>query len=267
MIKRDFKTRNYINYRSQVPLLLFMHRTLYSMAADITLSALTIQLLFALELTGDEPIPSHTMKLIQKRFLQGSREFEIIDDAVQVRIKSGFKEEKLTVLLAMLNPEPVVNKPFLDFHSRVKADPLLSLYLDTPNTSDFNHFVDELKTRARLEYNRFAGLNNDAQAQGIAANSYEEPPDFSAPATSPARRKPVNPDSIDSSIKMLRQHLDANDIEPMLTALESLKADPENDICRSHLVNVFDNLGAQQGAVLTYAPYVGILLADVPLDY
>ena len=36
------------------------------------------------------------MKLLQKRFLRESREFEITEDAVLVRIKSGFKEEKLT---------------------------------------------------------------------------------------------------------------------------------------------------------------------------
>ena len=59
-----------------------------------------------------------TMKLIQKRFLKGTREFEILDeDAVYVRIKGLLKEEKLTVSLSMLNPEPVVNGSELEFYS------------------------------------------------------------------------------------------------------------------------------------------------------
>ena len=38
------------------------------------------------------------MKLIQKDLLKGTREFEIVDDVVNVRIKKPFKEEKLTEL-------------------------------------------------------------------------------------------------------------------------------------------------------------------------
>ena len=77
------------------------------------------------------------MKLVQKQFLKGSRDFEIVDDAVNVRIRTPFKEEKITVVLTVLNPEPVVNKPFLEFHSRVKCGPLLSLLLDKPSTEEF----------------------------------------------------------------------------------------------------------------------------------
>ena len=75
-----------------------------------------------------------SMKLIQKHFLKGSREFEIADDVINVRIKTPFKEEKLTVDLSILNPEPAVNGPFLEFHSRVKCGPLLSLSIDKPDS-------------------------------------------------------------------------------------------------------------------------------------
>ena len=36
-------------------------------------------------------------KLIQKKFLKGTREFEIVDDQVKIRIKSGPKEENRSV--------------------------------------------------------------------------------------------------------------------------------------------------------------------------
>jgi hypothetical protein len=63
---------------------------------------------------------------------------------------------------------------------------------------------------------------------------------------------------------MLEQYLDTEEIKPLLTALEALKGEPENESCIGQLVTAFDNLGPQQGAVLTYAPYIGVLLSDAP---
>jgi hypothetical protein len=209
------------------------------------------------------------MKLIQKRFLKGSREFEILEDNVHVRIKTLRKEEKLTVSLAILNPEPVVNRPFLEFHSRVKCGPLFSLFLDNPDTEAFNVFVDELKQRAREEYNEFTGLRAGSRAEGLAANSYEEPPEFDEPGNHRTRKnsKSVSVESIDSSIRMLEQYLEGEEIEPLLAALQALKVEPNNESNLGHLVDAFDDLGPQQGAVLTYAPYIGILLSDDPFEY
>jgi hypothetical protein len=209
------------------------------------------------------------MKLVQKHFLKGSREFEIVDDAVNVRIKTPFKEEKLTVVLIVLNPEPVVNKPFLEFHSRVKCAPLLSLFLDKPDTETFNAFVNELKQRAREEYNAFAGLKAGSRPEALAGNVYEEPPDFDEPAKNrPGKTgKPISIASVDSAIQMLERYLDAEEIKPLLTALEALREDPENESCFDQLVKSFDDLGPRQGAVLTYAPYVSILLSDDPFGY
>jgi hypothetical protein len=209
------------------------------------------------------------MKLVQKNFLKGSREFEIEDDTVNVRIKSPFKEEKSTVMLAILNPEPVVNKPFLEFHSRVKCGPLLSLLIDKPNSQAFNAFVDELKQRSRQEYNTFAGLKAGSLPEGLSANVYEEPPEFDEPGKSRDGRnvKPVNVENIDVAIQMLEQHLDADEIKPLLIALNELREEPENGSRFNQLVTAFDDLGPRQGAVLTYAPYVGVLLSDAPFGF
>jgi len=210
-----------------------------------------------------------TMKLIQKHFLKGSREFEIVDDAVNVRIKSPFKEEKITVMLAMLNPEPVMNKPFLEFHSRVKCGPLLSLMTGKPNAEEFNVFVNELKRRALQEYNAFAGLKTASLPEGLAANVYEEPPEFEERGKNRTGKNvnPVSAASIDIAIQMLEQHMDTEEIKPLLSALEALKAEPENESYFGQLVNAFDALGSRQGAVLTYAPYVSVLLSDDPFGY
>jgi len=209
------------------------------------------------------------MKLVQKQFLKGSREFEIVDDAISVRIKTAFKEEKITVVLTVLNPEPVVNKPFLEFHSRVKCGPLLSLLLDKPNTREFNAFVDELKRRAREEYNAFAGLKSGSKPGGLAGNSYEEPPDFDEPARNRSAKtdKPVSATRIDEAIQMLNQHLDAEEIKPLLTALKALREDPQNETRFDQLIKAFDDIGPRQGAVLTYAPYVSVLLSDDPFGF
>ncbi len=208
-------------------------------------------------------------KLVQKHFLKGSREFEIVDDAINVRIKTPFKEEKLTVDLSILNPEPVVNELSLEFHSRVKCGPLLSLLIDKPDSQKFNAFVDELKQRARQEYNAFAGLKARSLPEGMAANVFTEAPEFdeSEQVRIEKKVKPVRVADIDIAIQMLERHLDCDEIKPMLTALQALKEDPENESCFDQLVKAFDDLGPRQGAVLTYAPYVSILLSDDPFGF
>ena len=204
------------------------------------------------------------MKLIQKQLLKGLREFEIVDDIINVRIRTLFKEEKISVMLPILNPEPVINKPYLEFLSRVNGEPLLSILIDRPNTRVFNDFVEELKRKSHQEYKAFAGLRPDSLPEGIAANSYEEPPEFDAPGydRNRSKLKPVNVASIDNAIIMLNQYLDEEEIEAFLSALGALKQEPENDLLFSKLFDAFEALGPRQGAVLTYAPYVGILLSD-----
>lgn len=206
------------------------------------------------------------MKLVQKQLFKGAREFEIVDDTVSFRIRTGLKEKSLTVDLRMLNPDPVVNGAFLEFHSRVKCDPLLSLLIDKPDSKAFTAFVDELRQRARREYNAFAGLRNGAMPEAMTANVFDEPPDFDEPGNNRIEKKakPVKAAEIDTALRMLEQYLEADQIAPLLDALRALKAEPANETRFEQLARAFDGLGPRQGAVLTYAPYVGVLLADEP---
>jgi len=204
-----------------------------------------------------------TTKLVQKQLFKGVREFEIVDATISFRHRTLRREKVLTVDLAMINPEPTVNGPLLEFHSRVKCDPLLSLLIDKPNSGEFNAFVDELKQRVREEYNAFAGLRAGPLPAGMAANVFDEPPEFDDPVRDriAGTAKPVSVEGIATSIRMLQLYLDAAEIESLLRALEALQAQPENKSCLDQLVTAFDALGPRQGAVLTYAPYVGILLS------
>lgn len=100
-----------------------------------------------------------TKKLIQKHILYGKREFELRDDTVKIKINSLIDENKdFEVELAMINPEPIITKSRVEFHSRVKCRPLLSLYLNKPNKKEFNAFVDAIKEKAKNEFNAFAGI-------------------------------------------------------------------------------------------------------------
>lgn len=98
------------------------------------------------------------MKLLQKHLFKGTQEFELLENEIHVRIKTPFKEKKLSVTLAILNPDPVINNSRLEFHSRVKCGPLLSLYIDKPNPIEFNAFVEAVKEKALQEFNAFAGI-------------------------------------------------------------------------------------------------------------
>ncbi len=102
-----------------------------------------------------------THKLIQKHFLHGTQEFELLDESIKVRINSLLKGKKeLDIVLAVLNPEPVISKSRLHFHRCVKCGPLISLYLNKPNPEEFNAFVEAVKANAKMEYDAFAGLKN-----------------------------------------------------------------------------------------------------------
>lgn len=208
------------------------------------------------------------MKLTQKRLFKGSREFEIIDDSIHVRIKTFGKEEKLTVALAVLNPDPVSNPPQLEFHSRAQRKPLFSLLLDKPDPDSFRLFVDRLIERVRAEYSEYTGIRSGSSADAMSGNSFEEPPEFGEPDR-PAGpgAKPILTDSLDSSIEMLNQYLEGDDLKPLLAALAALRAEPESAARFDDLVNAFEALGPRQGAVLTYAPYIGLLLSDDPFAF
>ena len=210
-----------------------------------------------------------TMKLVQKSLLKGTREFEIIDeDAVYVRIKGPLKEEKLTVSLSMLNPEPVVNGSELEFYSDYKGRPVISLLLNKPNAVEFNAFIDTLKKKIIGEDDTFASVDDDTpdnkRSEALARNVYEVPPEFEESADTREKISvlPVNTERLGEDITMLKTYLDEEDIKPLIDSLETLKAEPHNEAAYQKVLDAFNVLGIEQGAVLTYASYLKILLTN-----
>ncbi len=208
-----------------------------------------------------------TMKLVQKRFLKGSREFEIADDAIFVRIKSLFKEEKLTVDLSILDPEPVINDSEMVFYSPHKGQPVFSLLLNKPNTEEFNRFIDTLKRQIKGEYNDMAGadvVSPEKAKSALAWNVHEEPPEFDEPGETRGEInfKPVNAERLAADITMLKAYLNDDEIKPLLDALEALRGEPESETTFKEMMDAFNQLGIIQGAVLTYAPYLKVVLSE-----
>jgi len=66
---------------------------------------------------------------------------------------------------------------------------------------------------------------------------------------------------IDASIEALNKFVKDESIEPLISLLEELKIDPDNESLLLQLSDTFKALGIIQGAVLTYAPYISLLLA------
>ena len=214
------------------------------------------------------------MKLTQRVFLKGAREFEIIEDTVYVRLKGLFKEEKLTISLSTLNPEPVVKGDVLEFHGLANrgtnSEPLLSLFLNNPNAEEFNAFVDALKQGVIQKQGTSAGNNTSAgieaenpeslRAAALARNVYDEPPDFDEPQEKEPY-KPVNAERVAEDITMLKTYLDDDAINPLINALETLQAEPHNEAAFEAVLDIFKGLGLNQGAVLTYASYLKVLVS------
>lgn len=99
-------------------------------------------------------------KLTQKHLLFGTREFTLQDDVIKAKTRHPLKGSKeRDIVLAILNPEPVIEGGRLNFHSRVKCGPLISLYPDKPDPDTFNAFVEAVKQKAKKAYSAFAGSN------------------------------------------------------------------------------------------------------------
>lgn len=207
-------------------------------------------------------------KLIQKQLFKGSQEFEIVDDAVNVRIKKPFKEERFSVVLSILDPEYVVNDSKLEFHSRVKCSPLLSFQLNKPNEHEFNAFIALLKQRAEEEYDAFIGVKPAAEPKVLGGNVAEEPPEFKDSDEMHLQNiaENYNAQMIAESIEMLEKHLEPEDIAPLVSALKAFNDDPWNASCQKDVLKTFHQLGAISGAVLTYAPYLITLMSNNPFQ-
>ncbi len=203
--------------------------------------------------------------LTQKYLLKPTHQFEIVNDQVNISIKSRYKEETLSVTLAVLNPEPVITRTHLEFVSRVNGEPLISLALSKPNVTEFNDFVNTLKQKAQEEYNSISGINVVAKPTGLNNNSLQEPPEFGdhSPADISSSKK-VDVASIKHSIEMLQTYVHNEDINPFIAALEELQYAPQDHSKLVEVATIFDKLETSQGAVLTYAPYIILMLSDDP---
>jgi len=207
-----------------------------------------------------------TTRLVQKRFLKGSRTFEIVDDVVNVEVRNPFSKERVSVGLSTLDPEPAVSGPYLQFNSRTGGSAVLSLYLDSPNAEEFNAFVDTLKLRVVEQHSAGGGTAGDGQPAGLAGNSFEEPPDLGEPGQDRLShiREFTDAAKLADAIRMLEQYGVAEEVKPFISALGALRDDPENEACMVQALEAFEDLGIRQGAVLTYAPYISILLSGKP---
>ncbi len=72
----------------------------------------------------------------------------------------------------------------------------------------------------------------------------------------------VDAERIEESIQMLRKYVQETSIEPVILVLEAMKKDPDNESLLVQLTETFNALDIVQGAVLTYAPYVAILVSN-----
>jgi len=206
------------------------------------------------------------MLLTQKQLFKGVRIFEIVDDVIHVNIKSLFLKEMLTVALATLNPEPVVDGEELVFQDGLTSEPVFSLLLNNPNPEEFSDFVNAMQ-RAILGQSR--PLNNvqggplpGMQVQAPGNNLYDEPPEFDDDnGQRKPRFQPVSAQRVGEDIAMLKTYLNEGDIQPLLKSLEMLEAEPQDEEKFQQVVDAYNASGFQQGAILTYAPYLKVLLS------
>lgn len=181
-----------------------------------------------------------THRIVQKHPQLGTREFELVDDTIEYRIKSQFATEELSVVLSVLNPEPVVDGSMLYFLSEVNREALIKLFVDLPDAETFQKFVSTVQLRIKEE--GFGQLN--------AVN----------------RESSITREQVDTTIRMLETNLDPAGIEPLLAALRRLAEAPNNRECLDEVVEAFNGLGVQQGAVLTYATFFNTLLPSTDVD-
>lgn len=75
-------------------------------------------------------------------------------------------------------------------------------------------------------------------------------------------QKAINPLRVTESIELVRKFVGEDGLEGLIAALEALAAAPQEDERLMALMSAFDEIGAAQGVVLTYAPYIGVILSD-----
>ena len=173
--------------------------------------------------------------LKQKHPIKGSREFELKDDEVQYSIQSPFKSESLTVVLSVLDPEPVVSGSTVSFISEVNKEPLVELFLNKPDKESFEQFISTMQSRiVKEDFSRF-----HVRDKMIA----------------------IDVGRLDETLSMLRSYVETSEIETLMSALVNLKEEPESLACLNAVVRAFNGLGFVKGQVVAYAPYLSHLLS------
>ncbi len=211
-----------------------------------------------------------TTRLTQTHLFKGTQELEIVESELRIRRKSPFKPVvQSSIPLNVLNPEPLLSPALVSFASRASGQALVSLAIGKPDEESFNGFVNELKARV-LDASRAASAGTvDGHAAALNGNVPDAPPelaDDNDPVTIRIRHE-VRRDELEQAIAMLKSYLDDDArITPFIEALEALKADPDDETRRAEVARLFSGLGIGQGAVLTYAPYLGYLLSDHPFS-
>ena len=177
-----------------------------------------------------------TARLIQKHVTKGTREFELAGDEVNVKMNMPFLQKEYTVVLAVLDPEPVIKTSTLAFVSAVNREPLIEFFVDKPDPESFNDFVSLVRQRAIEE--------NFGKPRG-------------------AKNRILDVAQLDIALEMTRTYITDDSINAFIGSMEALRADPDDAARFNEMLEAFNRLGPIQGAVLTYAPYLVTLLSDI----
>lgn len=189
----------------------------------------------ALKTITNTTMTNPTIHLIQKHPTKGRREFDLNEDDVQYSIQSPLQSESLTVVLSILDPEPVISGSTLCFISVVNKEPLVEFFLNIPDKARFDQFIAAMQSRIiQADFSRFHD-----------------------------RDKMVAVDSgrLDETISMLQAYVAASEIESLMAALMKLKQEPDHLKCLNDVAQAFNELGFVKGQVVTYAPYIPYLLS------
>ncbi len=179
-------------------------------------------------------------KIVQSHPELGKRQFELIDDVIEYRITNQFGDEELAVVLSVLSPEPVIDGKMMYFVSEVNREALIKLFVGLPDTDVFENFVSTLQQRIREEdIGQLDAKNRDSV---------------------------ITCEQVETTIRMLETYIDPTHIADLLKSLRLLSQEPDNQQYLSGVVNAFNNLGMQQGPVLTYAPFFNTLLSSTDLN-
>lgn len=179
-------------------------------------------------------------KIFQKHVIKGTREFEIVGDVVNYRIKTPLGKEELSVVFSVLKFEPVISGSMLSFVSRVNGEALVELFLNKPDKETFEAFVSTMQQRISQE--DFSRLSPNKKAINIDV------------------------EQIDITIDMLKAYINPDEINQLLTVLTEIKANPDEIECLKDLADAFNELGFIKTSVLTYAPYINSMLSGIEED-